>query len=383
MIQANVQLLKPYEFVLSKPQFNHFSGFVNALQVCEKSSVTRFAQLHNKDRSCMDRFLTESPWEVKSLEPVYKSQISEYFEEGSSLLIDDTLSHRPYAKKVEKANYHFDHTNSKQSLGYCILTSTIITSKAQIPYKIEPYYRKVDCEDIEFRNKNEMTRDIILSTKDDVRIKYVIFDTWFSNAIVIGACKESKKHYISQVKSNRNVTIGHKKRFVREHADEIKDGDWEIYTHENTIMRVFGTSAFIPKIGSVHLIFSQLFDEKKSVWSDTHYIISDLMTVQSPEIIVMYLQRVGIESFHREAKQNTGLEGYFLRKRRGIERYLFLVMLAYSHLVLQSIKMEESKTIGEMSEIRKKEVFMDSFDKIQKNPELKEVICMKLAKARV
>jgi hypothetical protein len=119
------------------------------------------------------------------------------------------------------------------------------------------------------------------------------------------------------------------------------------------------------------------------VWSDTNYIISDEQSISSSEIIAMYLNRVWIESFHREAKQNTGLEGYFLRKRRGIEKYLFLTMIAYAHLVLQSIEMKESKTIGEVCEERKKQVFMEAFDEIQRNPNLKEVICMNLAKARV
>jgi hypothetical protein len=126
-----------------------------------------------------------------------------------------------------------------------------------------------------------------------------------------------------------------------------------------------------------------MFNEKMSKWGETHFIISDMINIENKEIIMQYLQRVGIESFHREAKQNTGMEGYFLRKRRGIERYLFLVMVAYSHLILQSINMKQLKTIGEVCEIKKKELFMRSFDEIKQNPHLKENICMRLAKARV
>jgi uncharacterized protein YbgA (DUF1722 family) len=381
--KKQLQLLKYYENIFTKPQYNHFSTFIKCLQVCEKFSVSRFSELSNKSVSSLGRFLSKSAWKLEDLSKKYISQISNYINDESYLLIDDTISHRPYSKKVESANYHYDHTNNKQSLGYCIVTSTILTDDYQIPYQIKPYYRKKDCIDFKFITKNEITRDFILSTKNQSKIDFILFDSWFSNKTVIGACKEANKHYITQVKSNRKVTIDKKERFVREHAKEIKENDWDIFTYQDYIIRIFSTSAFISKIGSVHLIFSQIFDEKKMEWSDTNYIISDVQSISSPEIIAMYLNRVGIESFHREAKQNTGLEGYFLRKRRGIEKYLFLTMIAYAHLVLLSIEMEELRTIGNVCEERKKEVFMDAFDEIQRNPELKEVICMKLAKARV
>jgi hypothetical protein len=96
----------------------------------------------------------------------YIFQISNYINNESYLIIDDTISHRPYAKEVKSANYHYDHTNNKQSLGYCIVTSTILTDNWQIPYQIKPYFRKEDCTDFKFITKNEITRDIILSTKN-------------------------------------------------------------------------------------------------------------------------------------------------------------------------------------------------------------------------
>ena len=251
MIQTNLQLLKPYEFEFSKPQFNHFSKFIQCLQVCDKPTINRFYHLHNTDRSSMNRFLTESPWKLEDLENIHLNQISKYYKEGSSMLIDDTISHRKYAKKVEGANYHFNHTESKQSLGYCILTSTISFDNQILPYIIKPYYRKDDCVNTTFKSKNEMAKEIILSSKNQEKIKYVIFDTWFSNDIVIGACKSAGKNYITQIKSNRNITIDNKKRFVREHAREIKDEDWFEFAVEGNKLRIVNTSAFISKIGSI------------------------------------------------------------------------------------------------------------------------------------
>jgi len=376
-------LLKPYDIVFSKPQFNHFSHIVQSLAVCEKPSLLRFSELHDRNRSSLNRFLTESTWELSQVKEVYHKQINSFIESNSFLLIDDTLSKRPYAKKVEKVNYHYDHTINGYSLGYSIMTSVIKSKVSIIPYEIKSYFRKDDCNDIKFMSKNEIAAVFIQSAKDVKNITSVIFDTWFSNDIVIGACKAAKKHYITQIKSNRNVTIDSKKKFVREHEKIIKKINWSEIEYNDNRFRYFSTSAFISKIGSVHLIFSQLYDKDEKKWGDTYYLISDILNVDSEMILRDYLARVGIECFHREAKQNTGLEGYFLRKYRGIEKYLFLVMLTYSLIVLQSISMKTEKTIGEMCEENKVYLYEEIYQEIKIHPEIRWDKFRRLAKARV
>lgn len=376
-------LLKPYDFVFSKPQFNHFSHIVQSLAVCEKPSLLRFSELHDRNRSNLNRFLTESTWELSQVKGIYHKQINPFIEPNSFLLIDDTLSKRPYAKKVEKANYHYDHTINDYSFGYSVMTSVIKSKVNIIPYEIKCYFRKDDCSDIKFQSKNEIAADYIKSTAEIRNITTVIFDTWFSNDKVIGACKEAKKHYITQIKSNRNITISNKKRFAREHEKGIKKANWSETEYNEDKFRYFSTSAFISKIGSVHLIFSQLYDKGEKKWGDTYYLISDILNVNSETILRNYLARVGIESFHREAKQNTGLEGYFLRKYRGIEKYLFLVMLTYSLLVLQSISMKTEKTIGEMCEENKVYLYEKVYQEIKIHPEKRWDKFRGLAKARV
>ena len=100
-------------------------------------------------------------------------------------------------------------------------------------------------------------------------------------------------------------------------------------------------------------------------------------------ILHKYLARVGIEGFHRDAKQNLGLEGYFLRNNRGIEKYLFLVMLTYGFLVLQKMKNHLMLSIGELCEEHKVVVYKQTIRKIKRNPEFENAILMSLAKARV
>ncbi len=380
MISKRQGILKDYGNKLSKPQFKHFCNYVEALSVCEKPTINRFANLYSTDRSSMNRFLTESPWKINDLKPIFKNQVVNTISDNSFLLLDDTISHRPYAKKVEKANYHYDHTNNKQSMGYCILTSTICSNNMNIPYDMVPYYRNVDCENDTFKTKNTLASEIIESTKESSKITTVIFDSWFSNDQVIGACKGANKNFITQIKSNRNITLSNQKRSVKAHAKHITQ--WRILDVNKDKFRFFATSAFISKIGSVHLIFSQMYLKKTKKWSQTNYIISNQLDVDSKQIIEDYLARWGIECFHREAKQNTGLEGYFLRNNRGIEKYLFLVMLSYTFLLLKRLNCE-NKTIGKSCEDEKVRVLGRAFDRITQNPSLREEVLRGLAIAKV
>ena len=383
MDKKDSEILKCYGKVFSKPQFSHFKAYILGLTTCEIPSISRMSHLHIKSRSSMNRFLTESPWEIRPAKSVYHKQIKPFIERGSSLLIDDTISNRLYAKKVEKVNYHYDHTTNTDVLGYSIVTSAISSGGDVIPYNLIPYYREEDCELGKFKTKNEIAVEIIKSTADNPKITVVIFDTWYSNEIVIGACKRARKNYITQIKSNRNVTINQHKNAVRAFTKYIAKDDWQFTVYKNSMFKFFETSAFISKIRSVHLIFCQKYDNSRKKWGKTHFIISNMLNITSHILLHRYLQRVGIEGFHRDAKQNLGLEGYFLRKNRGIERYLFLVLVACGMLIIKNMRNKLNLSIGELCEEQKFSVYLQAYDLVEQSPHLKEPIFRNLAKARV
>ena len=373
--------IEQYHSVFTKPQFIHFSHIVHSLTICEEPSIQKFSFLHSKSRSSLSRFLSKSTWNQDHVELMYHIQLEKYIQEDSSLIFDDSLSKRPYAKKVEKVNYHFDHTQNKSVLGYSIVTSVIKSGEKIFPYSLKPYYRLEDCQSSSFKTKNQLASEIILSTKNQKNITDALFDSWYSNDEVIGACKEAGKNYVTRLKSNRNVTINHKKKWVREHAEMIQEKDWQEMRYNQERIKFFSTSAFISGIGSVHLVFSQMYNKKEKNWTETHYFISNLLEENPQLILEKYLTRVGIEDFHREAKQNIGLEGYFLRKCRGIEKYLFLVMLTYSILVMQSISTKLS--IGRACQENKALLYEQVYQEILQNPDERWSKFHNLAKAGV
>jgi hypothetical protein len=188
-----------------------------------------------------------------------------------------------------------------------------------------------------------------------------VVDTWYANDKVIGKFKEKNIRFVTQIKSNRNVTISRKKRYIREHEKHIKHKQLKECYVNNELYRTFSCDCFIHSIGNVKLVFTQKYDIKEEKWSGTHYLITDMLSISDAQVIELYLRRGGIEGFHREAKQHLGLESYQLRKYRGIERYLFLVLLVYALLLMLNKQlMEDSvsvKTIGELCCYLKEELY--------------------------
>jgi hypothetical protein len=268
-------------------------------------------------------------------------------------ILDDTLSHKPFAKNMELLGVHYDHLNGGYEKGHSIVTAGYHTPLEFIPHDAGIYVRKENCGNhILFRTKNDIAVEMIKGMAKQRKVFCFVFDTWYSNEQVIGAVKEAKKHYVTEIKENRNVTISWRGTAVRDHAKHINEKEYLSLLIEGRKFKVFSCSAFISGICSVHLLFCRMWQEENKKWSDMHYLISDLVSFSEESILRLYLMRGGIESFHRDAKQHLGLESYQLRKSRGIERYLFLVLLAYAFIVMLLMlpygKMRCLRTIGDV-----------------------------------
>ena len=193
------------------------------------------------------------------------------------------------------------------------------------------------------------------------KLPLCIVDSWYSNIKVLGKITEVGSHYITEIKSNRNTTVSNKCRYVREHAKHIKEKGFSVISIKEAKYRFFQTSAFISGLGNINLVFSQKYEESGEEWGEMYYLISDILSLSGQRVIELFLLRGGIEGFHREAKQQLGFEHYQLRNDRGIERYLFLVLLVYVLLLLlnqqQMRDTFESKTIGELCRYLKAECY--------------------------
>ena len=348
------RLIKLFESDFTKPQYNNFKQSISCMAISSHATIDCWSQLFDvKHQTSLDRFFIESPWDLKKIKLRYNMVSANFISPYSIGIFDDTLSHKPFATKMEMVGKHYDHLNGRHEKGHSIVTSGYHTNNHFLPHDLIVYQRKSDLADKSmFKTKNQIGCEMIDEMSKQKKLFCFVFDTWYSNKQVIRKIKANNKHYVTQIKSNRNVTLSRKEKAVREHAKHIEEKQYNHITINNKKFKVFACSSFIKGIGSVLLLFCRMWMEDKGKWSEINYIITDLLSFSEESVLRLYLIRGGIECFHREAKQHLGLESYQIRKSRGIQRYLFLVMITYALLVMLIMhpygKIRALTTIGEV-----------------------------------
>ena len=326
------------------------------MAVSPYSSINRWSHIYaKKHQSTLNDFLTVSPWEDYKVHSQLSRLTVRRIKDFQIGIIDDTMSHKPYAKKMDHLGFFRSGVSKEREKGHSIVTHGLHSREVGfVPFDIQ-LYRKNDL------SKNDIACAMIERTKWHKTLPLYIVDSWYSGVRLLTKIKSVKSHYLTEIKSNRNVTINYKSRFVREHAQHIKDNEFKIVIIKGSKYRFFQVNAFIKGLNSVNLVFSQKFDEKEENWGEFYYLITDILNLSGERVIELFLVRGGIEGFHREAKQQLGMESYQLRKARGIERYLFLVLLVYSLLMLliqqHMRKTFEIKTLGGMCRHLKAECY--------------------------
>lgn len=343
----------------SKPQFERFTEHQLSMIIDPKYTSNRINKhfFHKVNQSTSNRFLTESPWDEEEVETKLFKLVLPSLPKYRVGVLDDTLSHKKYARKMEGVGRHHDHLNNTYSNGHSIVSLGVYTENGLIPLALKPYVKKDDIlPNMDFKTKNIIAKEAIERINETIKLDVMTMDSWYGNNtnLLLSLKKQSIK-FVAAIKSNRNITINRKKQFVREYFRTLEDDDFtEYHDKSEQKFRLHKTDVFISKLSSVTLLISQIWDEKEEKWTDPFYIITDLLRKSAVEILQLYLKRSSIESFHREAKQNLNMESYKLRSYKGIVRNLFLVVVAYAILMLMTLAREMDATIGEMCEYVKR-----------------------------
>lgn len=340
-------LLNLFKPCLTKPQFNNFSQATTCMAVSQHSTMNRWCNLFDKKyQSSLNDFFTVSPWNELDVHSKLSRLTVNRFKDLSIGIIDDTLSHKPYANKMEHLGFFRDGLTKETKKGHSIVTHGVHSHEMGfVPFDLELYKK-------DGRTKNDIACTMIERTQRHKKLPLYAVDSWYSNNQVLGKITRSGSHYVTEIKSNRNVTINFKKRYVREHEKHVKEKDFKEVLIKESKYRFFQTNGFISGLGNVNLVFSQKYDEEKEEWGETYYLITDVLSLSGERVIGLFLVRGEVESFHREAKDKLGMEDYQLRTSRGIERYLFLIVLVYSLLLMLNKQLMrnsfESLTIGQL-----------------------------------
>lgn len=346
-------LLGWYKKNFKRKQYKHFRNLITGLIASDNKTIQEINDCFgDNDQSSLNRFLTKSDWDIKSINDARIDQIISMCPLGNGILIcDPTLLHKT-GRHMEKVNYHYSGITKKKELGHCLVNSFYTDNKDNsFPVRSDIYIREIDA-DKEYMFKT--TRQICLEQLDYAISKLPIWlfmaDAGLYADFLIQDVKARGLKYVIGIRTTNKVSIDGKKRIsIEEYLNTLTDNDFQFYFRDGNAYFLHIKEIMTRGVGKEKLLISY-----KSGDEDTIKIYTtNLMNVGDDTLMMLLLKRWEIECWHKDAKQNLGLEDYQVRKFGAIQKVVCAVLVAYTQIFLNkkpailSPFKRTLKTIGE------------------------------------
>ena len=348
-------------------QCRHLAEYLTGLFVAQRKTVLgihdEFAQ--TTDQSCLNRFMTEVPWDVQTLnqrrlERLQEDPFTRYSDHGV-IAIDNTLIDRD-GQLIPDAGWFWDHAEERNKIAQDYLfINYVCTSGKHYPLEFRLFRKQEICEALKqpFRNHTVLCCELIDWVCERNIPGDFTMDCYFTSAEVLNHVHAKTdrfgrpRGYVGDLKTNRNLEW--KGRIVKasdlaasippEDRKELRQGDRRQWYFTATV-----------RISDVkHKVRIVILWRYRHDPEPIKILVTNRITWEVTRILQVYRYRwTGTETFHRDGKQQLGMGDCQLRDPQGQTRHMYLVMLAYS-LLMSELKQGRAKewalhrlmTIGE------------------------------------
>lgn len=279
------------------------------------------------------------------------------------LIVDDTLYSRNRSKKVDMLTKVYDHNTKKYIKGFKLLTLAWSDGNTTIPFRYQPTVSTNEDmiinripEHLDKRSRSYKLRksaqmnpvDAMLSLLDNtdisfLKVKYLLFDSWFAFPSVIMKVKQRKLDTICMLKRMYQVYYTYKgKKYnlasLYNHVPHNRRGE-VIASVRITLNNKDGDE--LP----ARIVF--LRSNKKS--DDWVALLSTDLELSDEEIIRIYAKRWNIEVLFKVSKHylklDTELES---RSFESLYAHCTIVFLRYIMLAFENRISQDDRTCGEL-----------------------------------
>lgn len=262
------------------------------------------------------------------------------------LVIDDSKKGKR-GKAMDGVGWIHDPVSGQRIRGHLYVKATLRFRGHTIPWGVRLYAKKQLCPDlgITFRKTTHLAADLItlFSPPPGVRVR-VLFDSYYLCPVVVKACRRKSFHFVSTLKSNRNVFTNGRKLKAGSYGRNLFKR-----SHKSTAILRTGRGPTryryvdagimdVSSLGKLRVIFSRKGRDKKVLG-----IVTSDTKLSGRGMITAYSGRWSIEVFFKDGKQLLGLGQYQNRSWRAAVTHLHLVCFAYALLTHIAIKREGAK----------------------------------------
>lgn len=331
-----------------EPQRRHLAEYLTGLMVAPSKTVTGITSefVETTDQSCLNRFLTEVEWDEaqlneRRLELLQRDSDTRYHDQGV-IAIDDVLIDHD-GKQIEDVGWFWDHAEDRYKIAHDYLFANYVCSSGKhYPLEFHRFQKRADCElaGQPFADHGVLFRQLI----DWVCARQIpgdfTFDSYFSSAENLNHIHAQKdrhgqaRAYIGDLKTNRKIEFKGKELSATEFAATIPRESRKEMRRGDERQWYFTCTVRLPRVEHpVRIVFIWKNRRDKN---PVKVLVTNRTKWEITRIVRGYRCRwTGTETYHRDGKQELGMGDCQLRSGQGQTRHMYLVMLAYSLLVMQ------------------------------------------------
>jgi hypothetical protein len=330
----NTQLLDVYtDYLLTS---------FSAVTATGLSKAVNHAYSHDQ----ITRLLSKEEYSQKQYWHTIKPLVRQIEQEDGIVIVDDTIEEKPYTDENDIVCWHYDHTTGQNVKGIniinflyhtelptaqevCLPLAYEVVSKPET--YLDPKTQKTKRKSTVSKNTLVRERLKILRFQNQIRFKYVVFDSWFSskdNMVLITT--ELGKQFVCAIKANRTVALSLADKlagqFVQVSTLDLKPNELRlVYLKGIEDPVLLAKHVFTNKDGSIGVLYL--------VTSDTALTYEQLTT--------LYHKRWTVEEFHTSLKQNVALEKSPTKTVTTQRNHIFAAMVAF--IKLETLKLHASR----------------------------------------
>lgn len=244
------------------------------------------------------------------------------------LLLDATPIKQKYAEnRITKTGY-VNISELKNVPNNEIVGLYLSNGSKYIPLEFKLWVSAKVTEPEEYKKKtNQFIELFQYYGMNGIPVKKAIFDNGFASMFNLNWLMENEYIFITRLKCNKIIYINGKRHILNEL--DLKDG-------ESVICELKGIYKAVKILRFCHQ-------------NEEYYIVTNNLETTDGNLKQEYLDRWGVEVFHREAKQKLGLEKMLVRSWRKLINRVGLICVVYGFL--STIKQQIKTSIGKMKRI--------------------------------
>ena len=254
-------------------------------------------------------------------EALWKEVAPEIIKDCGALVIDDSTLDKPYANKIDLVYYHWSGKHHAVVKGINLITMLWTDGDGYIPCD----YRISD-KNTDHLTKNDHFRELLKTAKDrGFQPTVVVFDSWYSSLENLKLIKNLGWIWLTQLKSNRQINPDRTENQAISDVPLSSDGKI-VHLKGYGLVKAF---RIVAKNG------------------DTEYWATNDLSMSNFTRQSLAEQRWMIEVYHRDLKQNCGVERCQARSAIAQRNHIHFAIRAFirleRYLYRTGISMMEAK----------------------------------------